>query len=348
MTGGTNVENYNKVPTPIEVEYRILDDNARLYDQEEFHGTTKIVKAQYAKSAVYPGNPLVEALAAPRSAHQIFLNSQKEMREFNYKEMIRKPMSRRIEHLIALRDLHYVLPSQPILENAFHMSLVSSYGHRAFMESNTKDLEIVIKDEKSNTNRILVGNADDSAFGGFSLIGPSGCGKSTEIRYLLDNEPQVIIHKHKDGSTSVQLVYIVVNCPARSNFRALLQAIGMAIDRALGNICPVYEKLLSTKSRDNLGVAFLQLRRVIEHLSIGMIMPVCFTPFLKAKHGSIIFQDQVVDNGKHLAVTVGKALFQVSGNSQLNSNLFQQIGCSVVEPSGVNCRNRAALANSSN
>ncbi len=266
------MSNYNITPSPIIENYRILGENERLYDQQEFCGATKIVEAEYEKSEIYPGNPMVEALPRPRTSFQLFMDCQKEMRDFNYSEMIRKPLSQQIEHLVALRDLHYVLPSQATLETSFYMALLKSYGHRIFMESRTKDVEMVINNSKEHTNRIMVGINKGGAFGGFSLIGPSGCGKTTELNDLLEGIPQVILHPHKDGSISIQLVYIVVDCPARSNFRALLQAIGTAIDRALGNTAPCYEKLLTTKSRDNLGIAYNQLSKIIESLSIGMII----------------------------------------------------------------------------
>ena len=64
-------------------------------------------------------------------------------------------------------------------------------------------------------------------------------------------------------------------------------------------------------------------------------MAVCFSPFLKPEHGGIVLQNEVVDNGKHLAVTVGKTHLQVGGNPKLHSDLIQQIGCSVIKPSGM-------------
>ena len=308
--------NYNHNPTPINVEYRILADGERLYDKQEFYGTTKIVKAEYAPSESYPGNPMVESIPEPRTAHQIFLACQKEIRNFNYRDMLQKPLSKQIEFLSNMRNIHYVLPMQTMLENAFYMALVNSYAHRTFMESNVKDVEITICNETIKTNRILQGNAADSAFGGFCLIGPSGCGKSTCLKYMLSGYNQVSIHEHDDGSISVQLLYIVVNCPIRSNFRALLQAIGTAIDRALGNTTPCYEKLLATKARDNLGIAFNQLRRIIECLGIGMIILDEFQN---------INMDSSTDNSMNSLLFIGnetKCVFGVVGTRYSKKQLF--------------------------
>ena len=117
--------NYNHNPTPINVEYRILADGERLYDKQEFYGTTKSVKAEYAPSESYPGNPMVESIPEPRTAHQIFLACQKEIRNFNYRDMLQKPLSKQIEFLSNMRNIHYVLPMQTMLENAFYMALVT-------------------------------------------------------------------------------------------------------------------------------------------------------------------------------------------------------------------------------
>ena len=222
------------------------------------------------------------------------------------------------------------------------MALKSSYGHRTFLESKTKDVEITINNEKIITNRILVGNAADSAFGGFCLIGPSGCGKSTELHDLLSGIKQVNIHKHEDGSTSVQLVYIVVNCPARSNFRALLQAIGRAVDRALGNTTPCYEKLLTTKPRENLGVAFLQLRRIIESLAIGMIILDEFQnmnldPSMENSMGSLLF---IGNDTKNVFGVVGTRYSKDKIFKMLGDSLKNQRRLGVEIPAGSYCADK--------
>ena len=104
------MKNYNIKPTPVVMEYKTLEEGERLYDKQVYYGTTKIVQAEYVRSDIFPGNPLIESLPEPRTPRQIFLSCQKEMRSFNYDEMIRKPLSKQIGHLVSLRDLHYVLP----------------------------------------------------------------------------------------------------------------------------------------------------------------------------------------------------------------------------------------------
>ena len=266
--------NLNRKPTEVDIKYRKLEEGERLYDDVEYYGTTKIVEAEYSPSEQFPGNPLVEALPAPRSAVELYLEGQKEIPDYNYEKLIHSPLSVQIGHLVKLRSLKYIMPYQPILESAFHMALVKSYSHRTFLESNTKDIEVKVNNNAlMKTNRILVGNPASGTFGGFALIGDSGSGKTTGLDITTSGYPQVLVHPLKDGSTFTQILYIVVNCPTRSNFRALLQAIGKAVDRALGLISPYYEELLTVKPRDNLGVAITKtLREIIERLAIGMII----------------------------------------------------------------------------
>ena len=72
-------------------------------------------------------------------------------------------------------------------------------------------------------------------------------------------------------------------------------------------------------------------------------MSIYFSPFLKPEHGGIVLQNEVVDNGKHLSVTVGKTHLQVGGNPNFHSDLIQQIGCSVIKPSGMDSRDWTTL-----
>lgn len=268
------MSNYNNKPTPVDVKYRTLKAGERLYDDVEYYGTTKIVEAEYSPNDQFPGNPLVEALPTPRSAVEIFNDAQKEIPDFDYEKLIHSPVSKQIGHLIRLRTINYVVPYQPMLENAFYMALVKSYSSRQYMESNTFDLKVKVDNNvEMPCKRIVVGDPASGAFGGFALIGDSGSGKTTALKALTSGCPQVLVHPHADGTTSRQILYIVVNCPVRSNFRALLQSIGQAIDRALGLIEPYYEDLLTIKRSENLGVAITRkLREIIERLSIGMII----------------------------------------------------------------------------
>ena len=262
----------NCKPVPIKVKYRNLGENERLYDDVAFDGVTKIVRAEYApKEYIGKGNPYVEAIPAPRNMYQMIFDCQKD-KEFHYNEMIHASLSEQLEFLLSIQDLHYILSMQLTLESCFYAALQGSYAHRQILESRSNNVELTIGDAVFKTSRLMVGEASNAAVHGFSLIGPSGCGKTTALHDLLAGLPQVIIHTHEDGSESVQILYIVVNCPARSNFRALYQAIGKAIDRALGNTNAFYENHLTLKKFDNLGAAGIKLQNIIEQLHIGMII----------------------------------------------------------------------------
>ena len=77
-------------------------------------------------------------------------------------------------------------------------------------------------------------------------------------------------------------------------------------------------------------------------------MPMCLTPFLESHHGGIVFQDEVVDDGEHLAITAGKALLQVGDNPELQADLVQQVGRTVKQSPGMNRRNRTTLRSNGN
>ena len=141
-----------------------------------------------------------------------------------------------------------------------------------FLQSANCNINNVVLDTNVETNRVLLGDAANAAYCGFSMIGKSGCGKSTSLNDLLAHYPQVIIHWDEDGRPFVQILYIVVNCTKKSNFRALYENIGEAIDKALGNVKPVYKLELTCRSKDNLGVVNNKLRNIIERLCIGMII----------------------------------------------------------------------------
>lgn len=130
---------------------------------------------------------------------------------------------------------------------------------------------VEIRDDDTNKNTDIKGY-DVETDEEFSMIGKSGCGKSTSLNDLLAHYPQVIIHYDEEGRPFVQILYIVVNVAKKSNFRALYENIGEAIDRALGNVKPVYKLELTCKNNDNLGVVNNKLRNIIERLCIGMII----------------------------------------------------------------------------
>ena len=119
-------------------------------------------------------------------------------------------------------------------------------------------------------NTKLIGDSENAANVGFSLIGYSGSGKSSALNILLSHYPQVIKHHSKNIPQFIQIVYLVVNCVPNSNFRALYAGIGNAIDRALGNITPYYETEIN--KQHSLGSKLNKVRELVELFSIGIII----------------------------------------------------------------------------
>ena len=265
-------KNYNIKPTPICMNYVKVDPNKSQYEPFDPEVVTKIVTAKYVHSDVYPGNPLIEAIPVPRDAQYIFDSCQRVIPGFSHKKLADMPVHKQVALVSAYKKIHYVLPTQGTLENLFYMSLVNSYSSRKFLQSANCNINNVVLDTNVETNRVLLGDAANAAYCGFSMIGKSGCGKSTSLNDLLAHYPQVIIHWDEDGRPFVQILYIVVNCTKKSNFRALYENIGEAIDKALGNVKPVYKLELTCRSKDNLGVVNNKLRNIIERLCIGMII----------------------------------------------------------------------------
>ena len=119
---------------------------------------------------------------------------------------------------------------------------------------------------------VLVGNDASATNAGITMIGYSGCGKSSALQTLFAHYPQYIIHRGKGLTTYPQIVYLVVQCPPHSNFRGLYKNIGYAIDRALGNVKPIYAEELDAGERGNLARYTDKVRLLIEKFSIGIII----------------------------------------------------------------------------
>jgi hypothetical protein len=103
-----------------------------------------------------------------------------------------------------------------------------------------------------------------------TLLGYSGCGKSAALEILLSHYPQVIVHQSETMERFVQIVYLVVVCPANSNFKSLYASAGAAIDRALGNVIPVYETMISRCK--SIGEKANKLCELIARFGIGCII----------------------------------------------------------------------------
>ena len=231
-------------------DYINIDDNVSQYDDIDF-GENKIIDARYIPAALDEdkGNPYIEALPIPRRDASIRLAYTRSLPSYRYEEIKSMNTFEKMLAVGALRKLRFPLPFNEELEFEFYNALVTSYRARKQIMSINSNVEYFSENCKQNSHSILAGDSADATNAGFSLIGYSGCGKSSAIKTLVSHYPQVIMHHRDEIDRFPQIVYLVVNCVANSNFAALYEGIGDAIDKALGNIVPVYaQEIAKTKS----------------------------------------------------------------------------------------------------
>ena len=236
----------------IEYEYEKLENGSRQYDAVDYL-SMRGVKARYVSYSTDTGNPYIEALPKPR---------------------IQSELDIACRTILKLRDVRFPLPLNYELEDEVFNALVLSYRARTMFRDDGGDisLEYEAKNQEQHADGILIGNDAAAANAGITMLGYSGCGKSSALETLFRNYPQFIIHKGKGMTTYPQIVYLVVQCPPHSNFRGLYKNIGIAIDRALGNVKPVYEKELDAGNRGTLSIYTDKVRTLIEKFAIGLII----------------------------------------------------------------------------
>jgi len=251
--------------------YKKLQPGERIYDDYDFT-QTHIVEAQYSHSVldIDKGNPFIEALPTPRTYDEVDMAYVRPLTGFSRKKIEKLSYEELIRSVSMLRQLRVTLPFHHKLENTFYETLVQSYRKRYIMHNPRTEIPVTINQKEVYLHTKTYSDEGDAANTGFSLIGYSGCGKSSALKILLSHYPQVIFHYPEKGYQIPQIVYLVVNCRPNSNFNALYQSIGTAIDRALGNLTPVYEKMFDNKK--SIGEKTNKLAQLIETFSIGTII----------------------------------------------------------------------------
>ena len=257
----------------IDYEYENLDDNSRQYDDIDYL-SMKGVRAKYVNYSSDTGNPYVEALPRPRTQSELGIACRRGIPGFSHAAEIKKQTYEKILDILKLREVRFPLPVNYELEDEVFTAIVLSYRARQMFRDERGDIRIEYQSRNSehHTDGVLVGNDAAATNAGITLIGYSGCGKSSALETLFRNYPQYIIHKGRGMTTYPQIVYLVVQCPPHSNFRGLYKNIGIAIDRALGNIKPVYAIELDAGNRGNLSVYNDRVRYLIEKFAIGIII----------------------------------------------------------------------------
>lgn len=252
-------------------EYIEIEEGKSQYEEYDLT-ENKTVDAIYvrAKLEIDQGNKYIEALPFPRRHEDI--NREYKRILVGYKKDDVKKMTKfdKMMQISTLNELRMPLPFHRALEYDFYTVLCMSYRSRRVMYASNQELTYTVENEEKCINRILTGDPADATKAGLSMIGYSGAGKSSALSIWLSRYPQVIMHDDGNGGCYPQVVYLVVNCTANSNFTVLYEAIGAALDRALGNLLPVYATEMAKGK--NLGKKAEKIKQYIEMFSIGCLI----------------------------------------------------------------------------
>lgn len=255
------------------MSYKYVDCESNESQYEGYDLTqTNIVDAIYVKARVSldEGNPYIEALPYPRDEEAVKVAYTSLLPTYRYDKVKNMSKLDKMLQVGTLRELRFPLPFHKNLEFQFYNSLLTSYRARKALVSRTSNVKYVSEDNTHLTDRKLNGDSGSATNAGFSLMGFSGCGKSSAIKTLTSHYPQVIMHQDNNGGYYPQIVYLVVNCIANSNFAALYQGVGDAIDKAFGNSEPIYAREIARTA--GLGKKAEKVREYVEKFGIGMII----------------------------------------------------------------------------
>lgn len=250
-------------------KYTKIAKNKSQYEGITFdYGT--FVEAKYVQSKVttYQGNKWIEALPVPPDQDEIYeLNTF--IPNVSSETKSKSQMTKLLE-IQQLSDLRLPLTQDYALWTNIYAALCKSYATRTVYNPKPNSFSVDFQDEKVFTGGKLIGS-EGSAVTGFNMIGQSGCGKTSALEIALNYYPKVIRHFNEDGSSDIQIPYVLVNCPPNSNFKVLYSDFGKQIDLYLGNTQPVIQQRIEKKNR-NLGQMLKAVEQVIEEYKIGIII----------------------------------------------------------------------------
>ncbi len=319
-------------------DYVDVEDGCNQYSDVDFENTL-IVDAKYVHAMIPSdrGNRYIEALPPPRTDQEIVRDYSQPILAYNEQEERMLPDNRRRYMVGQLRSLRLPLPFHKELELSFRIALEESYRNRYIIADDKAKFKVTVADEETRQCGKLVGDTYSSANAGFSLLGCSGCGKSASLKILLSHYPQVIMHYDGKYGRHPQIVYLVVNCVANSNFSALYASIGNAIDRALGITTGVYQRLI--ESRRSLGDKAEKIRELVETFAIGMIIldEIQLIDFKSTKENS--FESlMTLTNRTKVAIAVvgtedayGKMFLHLRTARRLGNTIFGNLYCDNTE-----------------
>lgn len=252
------------------VDLAVLGRSATQYDEEFDLSECPIVEARYVKSFMDKGNPLVEALPKPLGIKELIHFHTNSVCPPTEEEMRYMDTYEKVNSVEILNNYRVAFPFHADLELAFHNALVNSYRARKIRSNRYVDIKYQMDGKDKVQHQLTSIRHVSNASTGFTLLGVSGCGKSTAVNMMLDRYPQVIVHNPNTLHEFPQIVWLHVNATANSNFSLLYDSIGRAIDRALNNLSPVYEREVAKIS--GLGKKYARIRELVELFSIGVII----------------------------------------------------------------------------
>ena len=256
----------------VNYEYTSVPEGTSQYADVNL-AVTHGVEAKYVEVPAHRGNMYIEALPKPCSGEALRLKCSVPLAGYSTREKeIEKSTLDQVLTIRKIKDVRFQLPMNSKLESRFYEILCDVYSRRKPFYVKDVFIPYTSLNVENETNMKNVTDVSNDPPRGFSLIGYSSCGKSSALKTLLKNFPQYIIHKGSGITSYPQIPYLIIQCPANSNFKGLYHNIGRAIDRALGNLKPFYAE----EFREHTGVTLAEYKRraeeLIERFAIGIII----------------------------------------------------------------------------
>ena len=231
-------------------------------------GIIPIAKARYVPR-IESTNIYVTALPPPRDNIELAYDNNKSPGLPDVETFKAMPNEQQIKLLTKIKNSRICLPYYQQIEENVDRALTDSYERRASILRDRPSGFYTYKDKEIETcQHSQIKQLGDAPLG-FAIIGESGCGKTNGIHNVLQKYPQAIIHNSGTMQQHIQIPIVLVEMPENSNFHGLYTAIGLVIDRILGNTY-VYEKELSRKG--TLSEKFFRLRHILEVFNVGLLL----------------------------------------------------------------------------
>ena len=178
--------------------------------------TVKVIDAEYSCSMTprENGNPFIEALPTIINKREFNKRSFRLIPDYDHTIVPKLSDDEKYQEVQKLRDLRISLPYIHQIYKIFNTALRTSYSMRELFPI---DLNVTINNEDEFFGVKSISDNSGDPSNGFTLLGASGCGKSPSIKMMLDQFPQLIIHKNRSYGEFVQIVYLKVNCLPNSN-----------------------------------------------------------------------------------------------------------------------------------